>query len=267
MRHPSEAGSSPEAGGAYDGRLSVVIPAYNEELRLGATLDELAEVAGSSGLSIEVVVVDDGSLDATAAVAERHLENFDGSRLIVGSTNRGKGYAVRTGMLAATGGLRMFLDADGSTDTTEIPRFITEIAQSDDDVSIVIASIAVPGATVAAQPGLRPVAGRAGNWLIRALVLPGIRDTQRGFKLFTAAAAESVFSQCVVDGWLFDVEALALGRKLGYTVVELPVRWEHREDSRVTTGSYLRGFVDLFRIRLRLWRRRWEVAERQGSGG
>jgi hypothetical protein len=91
------------------------------------------------------------------------------------------------------------------------------------------------------------------NWLIQVLVLPGIKDSQRGFKLFTAAAAEAVFGRCDIDGWLFDVEALAVAKRLGYPIVELPIKWEHREASRVSLRSYLQTLVDLLRVRRRLW--------------
>ena len=234
-------------------KLSIVIPAYNEEFRLGRTLDELHQLLPSLPCSVEVVVVDDGSLDATVDVARKHLAPYPESQLVAATPNRGKGYAVREGMLAATGDLRLFMDADGSTDLGEIARFL-ERMDTAEPPDILIASIAVSGATVDPQPLHRQIAGRSANRLIRITVLPGFHDTQRGFKLFTARAAEDIFSRCQLDGWLFDVEALALGRRLGYRTEEIGVTWEHREDSRVTARSYGATLADLFTLRMNLWR-------------
>lgn len=233
-------------------QLSIVIPAYNEELRLGRTLTELHAMLDRLPFRVEVVVVDDGSKDATIAVAKAQLAPFSDTQLISVSQNRGKGHAVKVGMLAASGAFRLMMDADGSTDLSEIATF-TESMDVADRPDIVIASIAVEGATVDPQPLHRQIAGRSANALIRTMVLPGIHDSQRGFKLFTAAAADDIFSRCRIDGWLFDVEALALARRLGYRIAEVGVVWEHREDSRVTMRSYGATLADLFRLRFNLW--------------
>ncbi len=234
-------------------KLSIVIPCYNEEYRLGRTLDELSELVQTLPYPVEVVVVDDGSLDATVDVARRHLALFADSRLLTYAPNRGKGCAVRKGMLAASGDLRLFMDADGSTDLGEITRFVERMS-TPDRADILIASVAARGANVDPQPWHRQTAGRVSNVLIRATVLPGISDTQRGFKLFTSSAADDIFSRCKLDGWLFDVESLVLGRRLGYDTVEIGVTWEHREDSRVTGRSYAATLGDLVRLRVDLWR-------------
>jgi dolichyl-phosphate beta-glucosyltransferase len=231
--------------------LSIVVPAYNEELRIGSTLESIASFVGDR-TDVEVLVVDDGSSDATSQVAAAgacpHL------RVIRTEKNFGKGHAVRIGMLEAEGDYRLFTDADGSTPITELARL--EAAMSDIGASgVAFASIAVPGATVEqTQAGIRPAAGRFGNWLIRVIALPGVHDSQRGFKLFSADAAETLFSRSVVDGWAFDVEILALARHLGIPMAEVPVTWAHKDDSRVTPLSYLTTLADVVAVRWRLER-------------
>lgn len=231
-------------------KLSVVIPAFNEKDRIGPTLKELSTFLDGLEESTEVVVVDDGSLDGTAEFAATFVDHFESLRVMGDTVNRGKGHAIRQGMLAAHGDIRLFADADGSTPWDEYHALKTALGTAD----IAIASIGMRESRIERyQPGLRTQFGRAANLLIQALVLPGIRDSQRGFKLFTAAAADAVFSKCVIDGWAFDIEALGIARQQGLRIAEIPVRWEHREDSRVTSSSYLQSLVDLFRIRARLW--------------
>ena len=232
--------------------LSIVIPCYNEELRLGLTLDEIAGFIAERVGETEVIVVDDGSTDRTAEIARK--SNCPGLSVVKVPENRGKGHAVRVGMMAARGELRLFTDADGSTPIEELAmleKALDEIGGS----GISFASIAIDGATVTqTQRGLRPAAGRFGNWLIRMIALPGVLDSQRGFKLFSEDAAEAIFSRATVDRWAFDVEVLAVARHLGLEMVEVPVRWAHKDDSRVTALSYLSTLLDVLRIRWRLIR-------------
>ena len=238
--------------------LSIIIPCYNEEARLGSTLEELAEFASSRVEACEIIVVDDGSTDDTSAVAR--AINCPNLRVIRGGVNRGKGHAVRTGMLAAVGDVRLFTDADGSTPIEEIvklEKMLIEIGGS----GVAFASIGVAGADVrTAQRGLRPAAGRFGNRLIRLIALPGVFDSQRGFKLFSADAAVEVFSRSVIDRWAFDVEALAVARHLGFELGEVPVTWAHKDDSRVTALSYLATLLDVVRVRWRLVRGAYDAA-------
>jgi len=233
--------------------LSIIIPAYNEEDRLGATLSEIAAYLEPVGDHVEVIVVDDGSTDSTVALAHGWSDRLP-MQVLETPRNRGKGHAVRLGMLAATGAIRVFTDADGSTPIDELDRLIEALGAGGGS-GVAFASIAVDGATVLSpQSRLRSFAGRAGNWLIQLMILPGVADSQRGFKVFSGDAAEYVFSQAVVDGWAFDVEALALARQGGYSLSEVPVRWEHRLASRVKASSYVTTLWEVWKIRRRIGR-------------
>ena len=248
--------------------LSIVIPAYNEENRIGATLDSIADFLAERDRDDEVIVVDDGSTDRTAEVVGAFTDRIPRLEVMIGDRNVGKGHAVRKGMLAATGRHRLFLDADNSTDVREFDRLVAAAAAEPIEPAVVIASVAVAGARVTVgQPGLRTALGRLGNLFIQRMVLPGIADSQRGFKLFTGEASDAIFRRCRTDGWAFDVEALALARALGYHVLEVPVTWEHRDDSRVGLGAYMTTLLDVARIRAHVHREIREIEEPTATPG
>lgn len=225
--------------------LSVVIPAYNEAARLPRTLARLAEYLGAGGRSYEILVVDDGSGDRTAERAR----DAGGApvRVLVNDTNRGKGYSVRRGILEACGQRILMTDADLSTPIEELPRLQAEMEGGYD---VVIASRALPGANVEIrQPWYRENVGRLFNLAVRLLVVPGLHDTQCGFKLFRVEAARAIFSACRLDGFSYDVEALFIARRRGYRVAEIPVTWRNDAATRVGLGKGFRAFLDLARIR------------------
>jgi dolichyl-phosphate beta-glucosyltransferase len=225
--------------------LSVVIPAFNEAHRLPATLARLREHLRGQDRPHEILVVDDGSSDGTADVARSAGEDV---RVLRHVPNRGKGYAVRRGMRAATGERRLMTDADLSTPIEELSKLEAEIDRGYD---VAIASRAVAGARIEVhQPAYREAMGRAFNVLVQALLLPGLADTQCGFKLFTAAAAEAAFGACRLDGFSFDVEALYVARRRGLRIAEVPVVWRNDAATRVGLGGGGAAFLDLFRIRL-----------------
>lgn len=238
--------------------LSIIIPAYNEELRIAPTLNSVLDFAARRREATEVIAVDDGSTDRTAEVCRR----IGGAavRLIRLRRNRGKGHAVRAGMLAATGEYRLFTDADGSTPIEQLVVLEEAMARAG-GYGVAFGSIATTGAVVErAQIGFRQSLGKLGNLLIQAAVLPGVRDSQRGFKLFSADAAAEVFGRCVIDGWGFDVEVLALARRLGFPIVEVPVRWTHVDGGTITPAAYVTTLVDVARVRWRLWARSYDPA-------
>ena len=226
--------------------LSVVIPAFNEEARLPETLATILSFLRARGPSFEIVVVDDGSKDRTATIARKAGPEV---RVLLNPGNRGKGYSVRNGMMSARGEWRLMSDADLSTPIEELNSLQDALR---DGGQIAIASRAVPGANVEKHQSLmRESSGRFFNLIVRWLHLPGIRDTQCGFKLFSAAAAEAAFRESRLDGFAFDVEALVLARRAGFQIREVPVTWRNDEQTRVSLSRGLAAFVDLFRLRLR----------------
>lgn len=237
--------------------LSVVIPAYNEAARLPRTLRATFAYLENRGLPYEVLTVDDGSRDDTTAVAEAvaaeiplHHGTFRALRY---ETNRGKGHAVRYGVLRAEGSRILFMDADLATPIEELTKLEAVL---DSGAQVAIGSRPLKESQlVKRQPLLREICGRAFNMVVQLLSAPGIYDTQCGFKLFERDAAREIFSRCTLDGFSFDVESLFLARKLGYSIAEVPVRWEHQEGAAAfaTGGAYLRHGLrmlrDLVRIR------------------
>lgn len=210
---------------------SVIIPAYNEEKRLPAYLHGIITYFDSRGESYEVIVVDDGSQDGTASVVERCRASAPSVRLIKLVENRGKGYAVRTGMLAARGTLRVFTDADGATPIQELERLERSLAEGA-DIAIGSRTVRDPTRTVQAR-AFRKIAGLIFNIAVRSLGVTGITDTQCGFKLFRAPAAQALFSALQNDGFSFDVELLFLSQRWKYRIVEVPVHWTDQSGSKV----------------------------------
>lgn len=233
-------------------RLSVVIPAYNEAERLPSTLGKVIAYLGGQPFAAEILVVDDGSSDGTAEVAERAGSVSVPVRLLrqPDRRNHGKGAAVRRGMLAASGAYRLFMDSDNSTTIDQIERFWPLFGRGHD---LVVGSRAVAGARIDdRQPWYKETAGKAGNLLIRALLVPGVRDTQAGFKMLTGAAAEDLFPRLTIDRWGFDVELLAVARKRGYRIAEAPIVWRNSPESKVRAADYLRVLSDVWTVRRRL---------------
>lgn len=222
--------------------LTVVIPAFNEEQVIASTLREILDYLSKKFSSYEVIVVDDGSTDETAARVPRHPN----VRVIRYAPNRGKGYAVKRGVMESRGALILFMDADNSTHIRELDHFMSEIEQSD----IVIGSRALPSSRVIVrQSRLKRSLGRLGNSIIRAILELPLRDTQCGFKLFHARAKE-LFEKQRIDRFGFDFEILFLAHKKGYRIFESPVVWVNNFDTKVTTFSYLATNVELIKVRL-----------------
>lgn len=232
--------------------LSVVIPAYNEEARITDTLLHVVEYLDAQPYTFEVLVVDDGSTDNTLSAVQKFAETRPSVRVIHYKPNRGKGYAVRVGVLAAEGEYILFADADLATPIEELGAFWEHISAG---VDVVIASRPLKESRlVQRQPFYREWAGRAFNHVVRIFAVRGIHDTQCGFKLFRRDVAREVFSRCTLEGFSFDIEVLHLAQRLGYLIVEAPVHWYHREGSKVKLlHDGLKMLVDIIRLR---WRHR-----------
>lgn len=231
--------------------LSLIVPAYNEANRLPDTLQKIDEFIQAQPYNCEVLVIENGSSDDTYQVAadfaKRHA-SFQVEHL----EERGKGLAVRHGMLLAKGQFRMMLDADLSMPVDQIPRFLPP---QQPDADIVIASREAPGAVRYNEPNVRHFGGRVINAMIRWLALPGLQDTQCGFKCFRAAAAEDLFRQQTIGGWAFDVEVLYIARLRGYHIVELPVPWYYSPQSHVRPiQDAIQVFRDILTIRSNAYR-------------
>lgn len=234
--------------------LSIVIPAYNEASRLPATLDRVQRyLAARQDAFQEVLVVDDGSRDGTARIAGDFARTHPEFRLVANPGNRGKGYAVRHGMLAARGEWRLFTDADLSAPIEELDKLLDAAAR--ERAAIVLGSRAVDRKLVGVhQPFLREYSGRVFNLVMRLVTGLPFADTQCGFKLYSAAAAEAVFARQLMDGFSFDVEDLVIAQRLGLRAYECGVRWDNVEGSKVTLAGGFSSFGDLFRIRARALR-------------
>ncbi len=235
--------------------LSIVIPAYNERARLPETLDRLAVYLdhSSRGQQAEVLVVDDGSIDGTAELVENFGRTDARFHLISNPGNRGKGYAVRHGMLKATGDWRLMTDADLSTPIEELNRLWETACEQ--NAAVVIGSRAINRKLVAKhQSWFREMGGRFFNWVMRVITGLPFADTQCGFKLYRADAAQAVFSRQALDGFSFDVEDLYLAQRMGLKVLELPVAWANVEGTKVTAAATVRAFTDLVWIRWFDWK-------------
>lgn len=233
--------------------LSVVIPAYNEEARIGRTLAEVHAYLDKQAFASEILVVLDGVTDNTLAVVETFAADHAGVRWIDRKINRGKGYTVREGLLAAQGQIRLFTDADNSTDMCHFDRMRPLL---DDGHDVVIASRDgkdAEGATQAVpQSFFKRVLGNLGNLVVQFLTVPGIWDTQCGFKCFSAESTQSIFPKTTINGWLFDPEALAIARLQGYKIGIIGAHWIDAEGTHVKTSDYFKTLIEAGRIRWNL---------------
>ncbi len=223
--------------------ISIIIPAYNEEKRLPATLTRIREWLASSRWEFsEIVVVDDGSADGTVAVARA-----GGARVLLNPGNRGKGYSVKHGMLEADGDWALFTDADLSSPIEELEKLWAAAAEG---YAVVIGSRALDRSLIGVhQPLFRELSGQFFNLVMRLVTGLPFHDTQCGFKLFESAAARDIFARQLLDGFGFDVEVLYIARRLGYRAKEVAVRWNNVQGTKVSLWNGVQAFVDPLKVR------------------
>lgn len=232
--------------------LSVVIPTYNEERRIGKTLANIQKFLSSQDYPYEVIVVDDGSKDTTCNIIQIISEGWPQICLITNPVNRGKGAVIKQGILNAHGQYILFTDADNATPIEQVERLLQFVPE----YHIVIGSRHCSGAKIhIPQARHRIFLSRASNLLIRLLTVPGISDTQCGFKLFEKSAGKSIFSNVKLERFGFDFEALVIAQHLGYKFKELGIEWYNDPESKVRAGKEaLRTLRDLLRVKYNLMR-------------
>jgi glycosyltransferase involved in cell wall biosynthesis len=226
--------------------LSIIIPAHNEEKRLPPSLQSVSEFLQKQDYSSEILVIENGSGDRTFEIAQSFVDSIPNLR-VFHEDNAGKGLAVQRGMLEAEGQYRIFCDADFSMPIEEINKFLPP---NKSDYHVAIASRELPDSIRIDEPEYRHLIGRVFNSMVRWFVLPGLHDTQCGFKAFRADVADTVFSRQTLPGWSFDAEVLVIARQLGYRIEEVPITWYYKPGTRlrIVRDSFQMG-SDLITIR------------------
>ncbi|RJP71120.1 MAG: glycosyltransferase family 2 protein [Candidatus Abyssobacteria bacterium SURF_17] len=237
--------------------LSVVIPAYNESQRIRETIESVSSYLTQLGVNHEIIIVDDGSSDSTAHIVRQYAQKDGRIRLITYQPNRGKGFAVRTGMLAARSQSVLLSDADMATPIEDLEK-LERAAQ--DGFAVVVGSRALEGSVIVGwRPWYRELSGIVFNKIVRLLAVPKIHDTQCGFKLFTNGSGRRIFSVARVNGFGFDVEALFLASKFGYRIGEIAVHWNNSPATKVRVLKHTLPMVcEVIRVRINDWMKRYE---------
>jgi glycosyltransferase involved in cell wall biosynthesis len=231
--------------------LSIIIPAHNEENRLPRSLEQVLTFLQQQSYEAEVLVIENGSTDRTLDVAQSFASEHKNLR-VIHEPGRGKGLAVRRGMLEARGDYRFMCDADLSMPIEEVNKFLP---RSLPEFDVALGSREVRGAVRYDEPFYRHFGGRLINMAIRLMILPGLQDTQCGFKCFRAEVANDLFGRQLMDGWSFDIEVLYLAQKAGYKIVEVPVHWYYRSESKVNAvEDAMRMIRDILTIRANMRR-------------
>ena len=238
--------------------ISIVIPAYNEETLIVNTLESLRSYMATRAEPYEIIVVDDGSQDKTAASIQDWQEQTNANfQLLINPKNMGKGFSIRRGVQASRGQYVIFIDADLPYELYAIDNFLSALKNGYD---LAVGSRVLPGSEVRGVPLYRYIAGQVFSWMVQAILFTGLPDTQCGFKSFRSVAAKEIFRRTSIDGFGFDVEMLFVARKLKFVIQTVPVHMiEHRQRSRVRLFSdSLRMFSNLFTVRLKDWQGKYD---------
>jgi dolichyl-phosphate beta-glucosyltransferase len=227
--------------------LSIVIPVYNEVNSIQNIIERFTHYFSQQSYKYELIIVDDGSTDGTDKYLKDIEKTSSNLRLLSNKTNKGKGFSVKRGMLSAKGQFRLFADADDSTSIDQIERLLSYFEKG---FEVIIGSRAIPGSQIIeSQSLLRVTIGKLGNFLIRLVLLPGIKDTQCGFKCFEGTVAEQIFSLQRIDRYGFDIEILTIARLYNIRIKEVPVIWKNNPVSHVKVTDYLMVIYDIAKIK------------------
>lgn len=234
-------------------KISIIVPAYNEENRIAPTLQIINTFFASQNYSYEIIVVDDGSKDQTTTVVNNL--KLPHTQVISYGGNRGKGYAINFGVKASSGDWILMTDADNSTPIEQFSKLFTQT----DQFEVIIGSRYMSGSTVTVKQSTpRIVMSRLGNLLVQLLVLPGLFDTQCGFKLFSASAARAIFPLQTIWGWGFDIEILRIAKEQGYKIKQVPITWRNDDQSRIQSANvFTKTLKELVAIRRNSWQGRY----------
>lgn len=236
--------------------LSVIIPAYNEEDQVQDTMLAVDKYLSAQKYSYEIIVVVDGATDKTVEIVKQHLPIIKNLHLITNEKNQGKGKVVAQGMLASRGEIRVFMDTDNSTTLDHIEKALPFFASNYD---VVIGSRRIKGAKIVVhQSFIKELAGWLGNLWIQIFAIWGIKDTQCGFKVFSAKAAEDIFKRLTINRWGFDIEVLAVAKLLGYRIKEIPVIWINKPGSLVNLWAYFQVLWETLKVRWNLIRGKYK---------
>lgn len=232
-------------------KLSVIVPSYNEEHRIEKTLGSISEFLQKQPYAHEILVVNDGSKDGTALVVQKLESSIANLKLIDNKENHGKGWVTKQGMLEASGDIRLFMDADNSTEISEVAKMLPFFEQGYD---IVIGSRRIQGAKIALKQSVfRDFLGGVFRFIVHTLVPIGVTDSQCGFKAFSSRASAAIFPKQTIYRWAFDVEILALARRQGFKIKEVPITWINDAESHVKLGGMVNMLLEVVEVRLNLW--------------
>ena len=236
--------------------LSIIIPAYNEEKVIESTLLDVNSFFANKNYNGEIIVIDDCSGDNTVAVVKNLKSIIRNLIILENNKNCGKGYSVKKGMLMANGRYRLFMDADNAAKIKQVDEFISFL---ENGYEIVIGNRSIKESRIEKhQPFYKETLGDLGNVFIRLLAVPGIKDTQCGFKCFSDKFTRDIFPKLTIDRWGFDVEILALAKKFGYKIKSAPVIWKDKKNSKVYLKDYILTLIDLFKIKINLVTKKYD---------
>ncbi len=237
--------------------LSVIIPVYNEAKRIEKTLRSVNEYLSKQTYNYEVLIINDGSTDETSKIVSDFVLRASNFKLLDNSSNRGKGWIVKQGMLAAQGDIGLFMDADNSTTIDQFETFVPYFKEGYD---MVIGSRRITGSVIAVrQPLYRDFLGGVFRLIVKIIVPLGVTDSQAGFKAFSQRAVQTIFPQQTIWRWAFDVELLALARRAGLRIKEAPIRWVNDSESKVKLKGMVAMLSEVLTVRWRLWSNRYKL--------